>query len=209
LAFFLFFIREGLTGSTQTFIEFCMKEILDFLSAIQPLSPDLRAQLEKILLSRELGKKELLLDVGQVCRNICFVESGLFRCYYISRGKEVCSWFMKERDVIASVGSFYRQRPSYERIQALEPSRIYYISHQELQDIYEDYPEFNLHGRKLTEQYYQLWDEQLRLLRMERVQERYQYMLEHHPELERRVPRGCMASYLGITQETLSRMGRG
>jgi CRP-like cAMP-binding protein len=186
-----------------------MTELLSFLSSIHPLSPELRAHLESILRVQECKKKELLLEIGQVCRNIYFVESGLFRCYYLNKAKEVCSWFMKEGDVIASVGSFYRQRPSYERIQALEASKAYYISFDQLQEIYIRYPEFNYHGRVLTEKYYQLWDERLYLLQMDRVKERYLYLLEHHPELESRVPRRDLASWLGITLETLSRMGRG
>jgi CRP-like cAMP-binding protein len=185
-----------------------MKELFSFLSSIHPMPRALRAHLRSILQVRELMKKELLLDIGQVCHNIYFVESGLFRCYYLGRGKEVCSWFMKEGDVIASVGSFYSQMPGCECIQALEPCKVRYISFEQLQHIYRHYPEFNFIGRVLTEKYYQLWDERIRLLLMDRVRERYDYLLDHHPELEKRVPRGDLASYLGISLETLSRMGR-
>jgi CRP-like cAMP-binding protein len=185
-----------------------MNELLAYLWSIHPMSPELQAHLHSILRVQECKKKTLLLDIGQICRNIYFVESGLFRCYYLNKGKEVCSWFMKEGDVIASVGSFYSQKPGYERIQALEPCRVHYISYEELQEIYLRYPEFNFIGRVLTEKYYKLWDQRLHLLQMDRVKERYQYLLEHHPELERRVPRRDLASWLGVTLETLSRMGR-
>jgi CRP-like cAMP-binding protein len=198
-----------MTSVPANSIDFPMKELLSFLSTIQPLSPALRAHLESILQFRELKKKELLLDIGQVCRNISFVESGLFRCYYLNGTKQVCSWFMKEGDVITSVGSFYSQQPSYECIEALEPCRIYYISFEQLQAIYFDFPEFNFTGRVLTEKYYQLWEQQRYMLKMARVRERYKYLLEHHADLERRVPRGYLASYLGITQETLSRLRKG
>jgi hypothetical protein len=107
--------------------------------------------------------------------------------------REVCSWFMKEGDVIASVSSFYSQKPSYKRIQALVPCQGHYLSHEELQEIFLPYPEFNFIGQVLTEKYYQLWDERLHLLQMDRVKERYLYLLEHHPELERRVPRRDLA----------------
>lgn len=183
-----------------------MKKLLSFLSSIHPMSPGLEDHLESILQIRHIRKKEFLLEIGQVSRYISFIEKGLFRCYYLEETKQVCSWFMKEGDVIASVGSFYRQQPSYECIQALEDSRVYFITFDQLQHIYRDYPEFNFTGRVLTEKYYQLADERLYSLKMKTASKRYQYLLDHYPDLMRRVPKAHLASYLAITPETLSRI---
>jgi CRP-like cAMP-binding protein len=121
-------------------------------------------------------------------------------------GHDISSWFMKEGDVIISVDSFFQQKESYESIQALEDTTIHYISYAELQDIYRRFSEFNFIGRVLTERYYMQSEQRLFSIRMMRSQERYDYLMEHHPELVLRVPARHLASYLGLTEVTLSKI---
>ena len=111
---------------------------------------------------------------------------------------------MKEGDVIVSVKSFFKQTASEECIQALDDCLIYYITYSELQFIYRNFPEFNFVGRVLTERYYTLSEQRLYALRMQRSHDRYAYLMEHHAELIQRVPSKFLASYLGITEVTLS-----
>ena len=151
----------------------------------------------------------MLLAQDQICKNIYFVSRGLVRCYYLLDATEVSSWFMKEGDVIVSVESFYTQQPSNEIMQALEECELYYISYDELQYVYKHYPEFNFIGRVLIEGYYMLSERRLFSLRMQKASERYRYLLDYHPELILRVPSKFLASYLGITEETLSRIRSG
>jgi CRP-like cAMP-binding protein len=113
---------------------------------------------------------------------------------------------MKEGDIIVSVESFYQQKSSYESIQALEDCFITYIDHGELQYIYRHFEEFNYIGRVLTEKYYCQSEQRLYSMRMQRSQERYDYLLEHHPELVLRVAAKYLASYLGITEVTMSKI---
>lgn len=183
-----------------------MEIVLEFLNSIHPLSQGLLDHLRSILRSKEIPKKDFLLKAGHICRRICFIERGLFRCFYIKDDHEVSSWFMKEGDIIVSVESFYQQRSSYESIQALEDCVIVYIEHSELQHIYRHFPEFNYIGRVLTEKYYCQSEQRLYSMRMQRSQERYDYLIEHHPELVLRVPAKFLASYLGITEVTMSRI---
>jgi CRP/FNR family transcriptional regulator, anaerobic regulatory protein len=183
-----------------------MENLLLFLESIHPMSDGLKQHLASILKSMELPKKDFLLRAGHVSRNICFIANGLLRCFYIKDGDEVSSWFMKQGDVIVSVESFFAQKESYESIQALEDSVLYYITYEELQHLYRHFPEFNFIGRVLVERYYMLSEQRLYSLRMQRSQERYEYMLKYHPDLVLRVPMKYLASYLGITEETLSRI---
>src|ERR1700733_3681679 len=113
-----------------------MEEMFEFLDSITPLSTELHTHLQSILKNRLLFKKEFLLKAGQVCRNIYFISKGIVRCYYIKDEAEVCSWFMKEMDVVISIESFYRQVPANEFVQALEETELHYISYEELQYIY-------------------------------------------------------------------------
>lgn len=113
---------------------------------------------------------------------------------------------MKEGDVIVSVESFFSQTESYESIHALEDCRLHSLSYRDLQEAYQNYPEFNFIGRLLTEKYYRLSEERLYSIRMQRGLEKYKSLIEHHPQLIQRVPSKYLASYLGLTEETLSRI---
>jgi len=186
-----------------------MEELLNILHSIYPLQEGMVEWLTIHLKVKEIRKKEYLLKSGHVCRNVYFIEKGLLRCFYREDHREICSWFMKEGDVIFSVESFYAQVPSYEFIQALEDCSIYYISYPELQEVYSVFPDFNRHGRILTEKYYRyLWNYTY-VTRMKRSGERYENLLKHFPDLAGRVPNKYLASYLGITEETLSRIRSG
>lgn len=183
-----------------------MNELLNYLSLIHPLSEQLRQYLADNLELLILPKKAFLLKHGKICRNIYFIQKGLARCFYIKDDKEVSSWFMKEGDVIISVESFFKQQPSYESIQALEDCELLCLHYDKLQFIFHDFPEFNFVGRVLTEKYYTLSEQRLYSLRMQRANERYAFLMTHYPELIQRVPSTFIASYLGITLETLSRI---
>ncbi|MDQ2864122.1 MAG: cyclic nucleotide-binding domain-containing protein, partial [Bacteroidota bacterium] len=119
-----------------------MKELLNFLNSIHPLSQQAIDYLNENLKQTEVSKKKSILKQGRICYNIYFVEKGLLRCFYNKNGKEINSWFMKEGDVIFSVESFINQTPSYENIQAIEDSILYYIDYNELQFLYENCLEF-------------------------------------------------------------------
>jgi CRP/FNR family transcriptional regulator, anaerobic regulatory protein len=183
-----------------------MTTLLKYLNSIHPLSLELIAYLEEHIQQIQLAKKEYLLKANQICTNIYFIEQGLLRCYYLKNDIEISSWFMKEGDIIISVQSFFRQQRSYEFIQAIEDCSLFYLNYANLQFIYNSFPEFNFIGRVLTEHYYQLSEERLYSLRMQRSNERYQYLNKHFPELILRVPSKYLSSYLGVSEETLSRI---
>lgn len=183
-----------------------MDNLIYILDSIHPISTGLKLYLSSILQEQSLKKKSYLLKAGHISRRVCYVSSGLLRCYYTVDNSDISSWFMKEGDVIFSVESFLTQRPSYESIQALEDTIIYYISYDELQHIYKTYPEFNFIGRVLTEKYYVLSEQRVQSMRMLRSMERYDHLLEHNPDLIRRVPAKYLASYLGLTEVTLSKI---
>ena len=183
-----------------------MEHLFYFLNGIHPMSDALKQYLWKHLKVLILQRKEYLLREGHICNKICFIQSGLLKCFHVQHGTGVCSWFMKEGDVIISVESFFTQKPSYEAIQAIEDCELYFIEYDELQFIYRHFPEFNFIGRVLTEKYYTLSEQRLYSMRMQRASERYQYLLDHFPELVKRVASKYLASYLGVTEVTLSKI---
>ena len=185
-----------------------MEELLHNLSTIHPLSPEVIEYFRIHLKTRKLNKKNFLLKIGRVSEEIFFINQGLVRCFYLIDDKEVSSWFMKEGDVMISVESFFKQSISYESIQAVENSVVHYITYSELQHLYKNFSEFNIIGRVLTERYYTLSEQRLHSMRLKKARDRYLFLLKYHPELILRVPSKYLASYLGVTEVTLSNIKR-
>lgn len=183
-----------------------MKELLSLLNEIHSLSPPLLKYLSRTLKSTTVEKKQFLLSAGQISRHIYFINKGLVRCYYIQEEHEVCSKFLKEGDIIVSASSFFLQKESREYIQAIENSTLWYLSFDDLQYIYKNFPEFNVIARILSIKSYLLSEQRLIFIRMKQSSDRYSSMLEYFPELVLRVPSKYLASYLGISVETLSRI---
>jgi len=186
-----------------------MERLLGQLNTIHPLSPALIEHLQLIVRHRELSKGDFLLKAGHLCRDIYYIDEGLLRCFYRKVDLEVSSWFMKDGDVIVSIESFHQRRPSYEWIQALEDCKLFYISYEELYDIYRRFPEFNFISRELTQHYYILWTQLLYAIRMKTAEEKYEWLLERFPDFILRIPAKYLSSWLSISETHFSDVRRG
>lgn len=197
-------------------IKFIMVELNDFsdaeflfqvLSMIAPLGVALRRDISQLLQSRDFPKKHLLLRQGQIAKRIYFIKQGFARAFYHDLdGREHTLWFMGQGDVMISVYSFFTQQAALENIELLEDSTLQSVTYQELQDLYTDHPVFNYHGRKLTELYYIKSEERSIMLRCKKPAERYALLLKTHPHIFQHASQVQIASYLGISPETLSRL---
>ncbi|MEI9945853.1 MAG: cyclic nucleotide-binding domain-containing protein [Chitinophagaceae bacterium] len=186
-----------------------MEKLIGFLNGVHPLTGSLIDHLQSIVKYREIKKGEYLLRAGHICRDIHFIEQGLLRCFYQKGDLEVSSWFMKDGDVIVSVESFYQRKVSYEWIQALEDCKLFYISYEELYDIYDRFPEFNFISRELTQHYYILWTQLLHAIRMKSAEEKYEWLLERFPDYILRIPAKYLGSWLSISETHFSDVKRG
>lgn len=183
-----------------------MERLLSLIQSIQPLSDELKAGLSQMLRCDTFPRKHWLLQPNQVSDRLYFVETGLVRGYYLKDGREVTSWFMREGDFLMSIASFYTRQPTQEYVELLETSTLWSITYLQLQQLYRQFPEFNVVGRLLTEKYYVLSELRTQNLRMQTAPERYQQLLADFPDIFGRVPLKYIASHLGISPETLSRL---
>ncbi len=108
--------------------------------------------------------------------------------------------------LLSSVHSFFNRERSYEFVQAIEDTIVHYISYEELETLYREFPEFNVIGRKMITQYYVLSEERNYLLRKQTAIEKFTFFQKRFDRIASRVPRKDIASYLGINLETLSRL---
>lgn len=182
-----------------------METLLQFLSNVHPLTDDLLHYLTQHVKPKQLRRKEYLLKAGQVSKHLSFITKGLIRCYYEKNEREVCTWFMKEGDVITSVRSFFSQTPGEEYIQAVEDCDLFYITHDEYMHICKTYLEFNYIARELLQHYYMLWDDLLFGMRTNTAEERLHWLQRKHGDLFLRLPNKDLASYIGLTPVTLSK----
>lgn len=188
-----------------------MQLLLATLQQIAPLEAGVAQQLAACVAQKQVRKGEYLLEIGGVCRNLYWIERGALRGYHLQEdGKEITTWCCFEAEFVLSMYSFVTQTASYEAIQALEDCRLYVLPRESLYALYAQFPSFNVVGRVLMEQYIIELEERSRILQSLPAKERYQYLAQHHPQFVQRVSLGHIASYLGITQETLSRIrGKG
>jgi CRP-like cAMP-binding protein len=159
----------------------------------------------------EYPKNHILLKPGKPCKHIWFMTKGAVRYYYTNeQGKEMNTWFSIDRQVIADTTSLVKKEPSEESIQLLEDSEMYSIEYTSLQTLIQKHHAFSLWYIKLVELHYiaQIED-RLADLQFLDAKQRYKKLLSLYPNITNRISLGNIASFLNITQETLSRIRAG
>lgn len=153
-----------------------------------------------------LVKNDFLVTHGNRCRHLYFLQQGALRGYYTLEGKEITHWFGFENDFVTSFHSFITGQPAVESIQLLQGSILWNISREKLNELLDRFPEIERLVRIIYENYYIRLEERFINSQFKSASERYQNLLEQAPHIVERVPLGYIASYLGISQETLSRI---
>ena len=162
----------------------------------------MQQEFEQIVLS----KNEYLLSEGKICRHLYFLQQGALRGYYNLDGKEITYWFGFENDFVTSFHSFITHEPSVENIQLLEGSVLWAITKEKLTALFNQFQEIERLVRIIQEKYYIRLEERFVNAQFKTATERYELLLQQSPHILERVPLGHIASYLGISQETLSRI---
>lgn len=179
---------------------------LNFLQKIQPLSAESEASILSLCALEKVGKNQILQEIGQRCRTIYFVKEGLARIFYLKDGIEVTEYFAFENNLIIRAESLFTGKPSKKAIQALENTVFISIPSDALFQLFDQMPEIERLFRKIIEQAYVATVNRMEAIQFQTAEERYALLLEEKPDLINRIPLKHIASYLGITQVSLSRI---
>jgi len=158
---------------------------------------------------KKFARGESVISADRVERYVYFIESGIARAYCENEKGQTSIWFGEEGDVMLSFLSFFKSKPGYESIEVLEDSILYRISSAALQDLYNKHINIANWGRKFAEQELLRTEQRFMDLQFKTATERYQDLLSNSTGILKRVQLGHIASYLGITQVSLSRIRAG
>lgn len=185
-----------------------MKSTLGFLNTLDYLTSEEKQVLLGKLTLEDFKKDDYLIKEGEYCNKIGFIESGSARSFQYVDDKQITNWFVFNNMPLTAYYSFVSESQSKENIQFLEDSILTTISHSDLHALYQEFHGIERFGRQIAESYF-MWQEDRTLsLQSLSAKERYEKLLIDEPHLLQRVTLGQIASYLGITQESLSRIRR-
>jgi CRP-like cAMP-binding protein len=175
-------------------------------SFVQTLSPSIQHELEGASVTRLYKKGEYLLREGEICRSGFQIIKGIVRKYYLTEGKEIITDLVFAGDLALSLKSYVYQQPSHEFIQAIDDTEVTLTSFEAFQKLKKKHVELIELDLLLTE-YHALWLEQ-RLWEFHSLDatQRYEKLLKEQPYFVQQIPLTYLASFLGVSLETLSRI---
>jgi CRP-like cAMP-binding protein len=164
------------------------------------------AQFQDLLIEKQIAAKTILLNEGEISTHAHFIKKGCLREWFNKDGKEITFQFFFEGQAVASIDSFLNNQPSLYTIESIEPSIIYSISKANFEKINQLFPDFKESFQKLLYQRFRNYANLFLSRIKDSPKERYEDLIKNNPQIIKRVPQHYIASYLGITPTSLSRI---
>ncbi|WP_420604126.1 Crp/Fnr family transcriptional regulator [Flagellimonas sp.] len=183
-----------------------MENLIAQIREFSLVHKELESRIADVFSKIRVQKNTTLIEEGKYCKHYYFVEKGIFRSYYLNKGKERTYWFYSENEFFTSWYSFYANQPSFESIEAVEDSDVFVVSKSQFQELINDFREFEKFARCFIEQQYAVMDFITKNFQDLTAKEKYELTMREMPGLDQRAKLGHIASFLGMSQETLSRL---
>lgn len=176
------------------------------LQSFVDISPDEMVVMNQLVGHRLLKKKDLILKQGEICKELIFLETGCARSFYTKKSKDITSYVYFEGSFISIMQSFLGQEPSKLSYEAVEDCELFVLHFDDLQKLYQSSLKFERIGRLMVEKLLIEAEERLSSFILESPEERYLHLIAGNPNLVRKIPQHYLASMLGITPISLSRI---
>jgi CRP-like cAMP-binding protein len=178
------------------------------LAAICPLSGGFKDALLAELSELSLPKDHYLLQAPQVSDQVYFMLEGFaFSFIFVDRVRRV-EWFWKKNQCIISPRSFFEQKPAREFIRLARDSELLCISYKSIEKLLDDFSEARSIHRVIMNKYFENSRRRIREMQQLNADDRFRRLIIHYPSIEQLVSQESIASYLGITPQSLSRIKR-
>lgn len=185
-----------------------LNDLFDALGRYHPVSSALRGALEKECVVLSLPKNRILLDAPGVSTHAYYLRTGFAMAYYFMNGRRMTEEFWKPGQFIIAFQSFFGQTPSNESIQLMRNSDVVCISHNSVTELLDRYPEAQRICQALMVHHYSDLRLRLREMRQYSASVRLERLLALYPDLEQNVPQDAIATFLGVTAQSLARIKR-
>lgn len=185
-----------------------MDQLIEILSGYTPLSLTFKDDLKQSLVRMLLPKHHSIQKAPQVPTHLYYLESGFAITFRFADGQKAIDQFWKPGQIIGLTSSFCLQRPSFQFVQLVADSSVLHLSYADVQRLLTTYSESAQIGKSLWLEYFDFSQQRLQDLRTMLVVDQHRKLLAEYPGVEQYVPQEQIASYLGITPQSLSRIKR-
>ncbi|MBE8727626.1 Crp/Fnr family transcriptional regulator [Flavobacterium hungaricum] len=182
-----------------------MRTLLNVIEGFQELDNETRELIKFYFVEEKFGKEEILLNHGTICDKIYFIKSGLLRRVCVENGEEIIKWIYTNNQFCTSLSSYFEQKPSSEIIVASDVTIVYSLSYKDELKLL-DQPLFAKFHIKLLRLYLSKLNEFHHIFTHMTAQEKYVFLLQSFPEIVKKAKLKHIASFIGVSQETLSRI---
>ena len=183
-----------------------MNEFLLYIKQYVAISKDAEMDIANQAQIETLPKGHVILEEGKTCKRLYFISEGTVRTYHYQDGKDITYWIYPEHSIVTSWHSYILRKPASEYIETTEATTIISLTYDQWQELYLKYPVLERFGRLILEEQMALLDDFFKGYYFLTAKEKYELLVKAFPTITQRANLGHIASMLGISQETLSRI---
>lgn len=183
------------------------QKLIQFIRGIYPMDMEDAKKIASLFSTKAYAKHDFLLKEGKVCSEYAFLDEGFVRAFtYDIDGNDITTAFYPANGIVCEIYSFFKRIPAGESLQALTPCIVHCIDYNSLQTVFHAMPQFREFGRSILVNAYASLKQRMLSMIQQSAEQRYTHLIETNPAIFQHAPLKNIASYLGITDTSLSRI---